>query len=64
MAVARLELYLGRVRRDLENGDRAQALSDVAELSEVARRFWSYLAHVEGFSCGEAQIKLAAGGEN
>jgi hypothetical protein len=64
MAIARLELYLGRVRRDLESGNRSQALSDCAELSEIARRLWVYLADREGYSCVEAQLKLSGGGEN
>jgi hypothetical protein len=60
----RIDLYLGRVRRDLEAGNRAQALADCAELSEIARRLWGYLADTEGFSCVEAQVRLAAGGDN
>ena len=60
----RIDLYLGRVRRDLETGDRSQALADCAELSEIARRLWVYLAELEGYSCIEAQVRLAARGEN
>jgi hypothetical protein len=63
-SLQRLDLYLDRVWRDLESGDRSQALSDCAELSEIARRLWCYLAHVEGFSATEAQLKLSGGGEN
>jgi hypothetical protein len=63
-ALQRLELYLTRVRRDLETGDRSQALSDCAELSEITRRLWSYLAAIEGYSCVEAQLKLSGGGDN
>jgi hypothetical protein len=63
-SLERLDAYLSRIRRDLEEGDRSQALSDCAELSEVARRLWVYLADLEGFSCAEAQVRLAAGGDN
>jgi len=63
-SLERIDLYLERVRHDLEEGDRAQALADVAELTEIARRLWVYLADCEGYSCIEAQIRLAAGGEN
>ena len=63
-SLARIDLYLARVRRDLETGDRSQALSDCAELSEIARRLWAYLADAEGYSCTEAQVRLAAGGDN
>ena len=63
-SLERIDLYLRRVRRDLESGDRAQALADCAELSEIARRLWVYLADAEDYSCTEAQVKLAAGGDN
>jgi hypothetical protein len=63
-ALARIDLYLVRVRRDLETGDRDQALADCAELSEIARRLWAYLADQESYSCAEAQMKFAAGGDN
>jgi hypothetical protein len=63
-SLERIDLYLGRIRRNLEEGDRSQALSDCAELTEIARRLWVYLADAEGYSCTEAQIRLAAGGEN
>jgi len=63
-ALERIDLYLDRVRRDLDAGDRSQALSDCAELTEIARRLWAYLADAEGYSCIEAQLKLAGGGEN
>ena len=63
-ALQRLDAYLVRVRRDLEQGDRSQALADCAELTEVARRLWAYLANAEGYSCTEAQVRLAAGGDN
>ena len=63
-ALLRIDAYLVRVRLDLEQGDRAQALSDCAELSEIARRLWAYLAEAEGYSCVEAQLKLTGGGEN
>jgi hypothetical protein len=59
-----LEVYLERIRSDLEDGDRSQALSDAAELFETARRLWAYLANAQNLSCIEAQLKLAAGGEN
>jgi hypothetical protein len=63
-SLARIDLYLDRVRRDLESGDRSQALADCAELTEICRRFWCYLADCEGYSCVEAQLKLSAGGQN
>ena len=63
-SLERIDLYLTRIRRDLETGDRSQALSDCAELPEIARRLWVYLADAEGYSCVEAQLKLAGGGEN
>jgi hypothetical protein len=63
-SLSRIDLYLGRVRRDLESGDHAQALADVAELHEISRRLWAYLAELEGVSCIEAQLKLAGGSEN
>ena len=63
-ALLRVDAYLARVRRDLEAGDRSQALSDCAELSEITRRLWVFLADQEGYSCVEAQLKLAGGGEN
>ena len=34
------------------------------ETLEIARRLWVYLADAEGYSCTEAQIRLAAGGDN
>jgi hypothetical protein len=60
----RIDLYLSRIRRALADGDRSQALSDCAELTEIARRLWAYLADLEGYSCVEAQLKLSGGGEN
>jgi hypothetical protein len=63
-SLSRLDLYLDRIRRNLEEGDREQALTDCAELTEIARRLWVYLADCEGYSCVEAQIRLAAGGDN
>jgi hypothetical protein len=63
-ALQRIDLYLERVRHDLATSDRSQALRDCAELTEIARRLWVFLADQEGYSCTEAQIRLAAGGEN
>jgi hypothetical protein len=63
-SLERLDLYLERIRYSLKEGDREQALSDAAELTEVARRLWTFLADQAGYSCIEAQIRLAAGGEN
>jgi hypothetical protein len=63
-SLERIDLYLDRVRRALEEGDRSKALSDCAELSEITRRLWCYLADLEGYSCAEAQMRLAAGGDN
>jgi hypothetical protein len=39
-------------------------LSNAAELTEICRRLWVYLADLEGYSCTEAQVRLAAGGDN
>ena len=44
--IDRLERYLARVRSDLERGDRAQALADLAELAEISRRLWQRLANL------------------
>jgi len=63
-SLERIDLYLERVRHDLEEDDRAQALADVAELTEIARRLWVYLCDAEGYSCVDAQLKLAGGGQN
>ena len=63
-SLERIDLYLERVRHDLEEGDRAQALAEVAELTEIARRLWCYLCDAEGYSCVEMQIRTAAGGDN
>jgi hypothetical protein len=63
-SLERIDLYLGRLRCDLEAGDRTQALSDCAELHEISRRLWAYLAELEGVSCVEAQLKLAGGSAN
>jgi hypothetical protein len=63
-SLERIDEYRRRVERDLESGDRSQAMSDCAELSEVARRLWAYLADAEGYSCSEAQVRLAAGDWN
>jgi hypothetical protein len=43
-ALARLDLYLERVKLALESGNRAKALSDLAELQEISRRLWEKLA--------------------
>jgi len=64
IALQRLDLYLERVRHNLAEGDRAQAMADCAELTEIARRLWCYLCDQEGYSCTEMQIRSAAGGEN
>jgi hypothetical protein len=40
----RLALYLARVRIALNAGNRTQALADLAELAEIARRLWDRLA--------------------
>ena len=38
-----LRLYMQRVERDLASGDRNQALANLAELNEIARRLWTNL---------------------
>jgi hypothetical protein len=40
----RLRMSLERVERDLASGDQNQAMANVAELSEIARRLWNNLA--------------------
>jgi hypothetical protein len=39
-ALGRLDRYLFRVKRAVRNGELALALSDTAELAELARRLW------------------------
>jgi hypothetical protein len=39
-ALGRLDRYLFRVKRAIKNRELSVALSDVAELSEIARRLW------------------------
>lgn len=43
-SVERLELYLARVKLAVDSGNRAKALSDLAELGEIARRLWVLLS--------------------
>ena len=43
LAVQRLHVYLARIERDLDAGDRPQALANLAELGEIARRLWHSL---------------------
>ena len=42
--LGRLERYLFRVKRATREGDLVAALSDTAELAEIARRLWIKLA--------------------
>jgi hypothetical protein len=44
LTMKRLELYLERVKHDLQAGDRAGALADLAEVGEISRRLWDRLA--------------------
>jgi hypothetical protein len=46
ISLERLTLYLERVRRDLEAGDRASALANLAEVGEISRRLWERLARL------------------
>jgi hypothetical protein len=39
-AIGRLDRYLCRIKRALKNRELSVALSDTAELSEIARRLW------------------------
>ena len=39
-ALGRLDRYLFRVKRAVRNGELALALSDTAEIAELARRLW------------------------
>ncbi len=50
----RLELYLGRVRRDITSSDFVQARANCAELHEIAGRFWTRLGKEVGrtAACG------------
>jgi hypothetical protein len=45
-AVGRLERYLFRVKKAIRNGELTVALSDSAELSEIARRLHVHLETV------------------
>ena len=45
-AVGRLERYLFRVKRSIREGKLVVALSDTAELSEIARRLWNDLQKI------------------
>jgi hypothetical protein len=63
-ALHRLDLCMERLRCSLGAGDREQAMTDAAELTEIARRLWAFLADAEGYSCVEAQVRMAAGGAN
>jgi hypothetical protein len=45
----RLELYLGRARGALRRGDRYQAMADVAEVSEIAKRVWKRLSQPHAY---------------
>jgi hypothetical protein len=40
----RLSLYYLRVSRDLDTGNRSEALVDIAELAGCARRLWQEVA--------------------
>ena len=42
-AIGRLERYLFRVKKAIRNGELSIALSDSAELGEIARRLWVHL---------------------
>ena len=53
-SLARLRTYLERVERDLDAGDHYQALADVAELAEIARRLWNNLATSDRSNTGTA----------
>jgi hypothetical protein len=44
VSLGRIRLYLGRLERDVSEGDRNQALANCAEISEVARRLWDTIA--------------------
>ena len=45
-SLRRSRKYLERVEGDLASGDHGEALSSLAELSEIARRLWNNLAKV------------------
>jgi hypothetical protein len=42
-AIGRLDRYLFRIKRALRNDELIIALSDSAELSEIARRLWHHI---------------------
>jgi hypothetical protein len=39
----RLDLYLARLKADLEQENYPAALADCAELAEISRRFWLHI---------------------
>jgi hypothetical protein len=47
-AIGRLDRYLFRVKRAIRNGELCVALSDTAELSEIARRLYGELVEKLG----------------
>jgi hypothetical protein len=59
VSLGRLRLYLERLERDVPEGDRSQALSDCAEISEISRRLWDTI--VAGMKRGPKST-LAVGG--
>jgi len=55
----RLHTYLRRLERDLEAGDRNEALANVAELGEISRRLWNVLAETGGSSIEKSKVTIA-----
>jgi hypothetical protein len=39
--VNRIDIYLKRIRQDMQNRDPVQGMADSAELGEQARRLWN-----------------------
>jgi hypothetical protein len=55
-SVDRLALYLARVQDNLRRGDRSEALANLAELAEIARRLWKELAEIKPITPKGAEI--------
>jgi hypothetical protein len=43
--VNRIDIYLKRIRQDMQNRDPVQGMADSAELGEQARRLWNEFQH-------------------
>ena len=43
LTLSRLERYVERAKRDLDEGNLIQAMADTAEVAEISRRLWVML---------------------